>query len=364
MHFATIDCGTTNSRVFLLDKNLVVVGKGSRKVGVKDTAVHGSNHVLKTGLSELFEQTVASAGLRLSDIQCAVTSGMITSELGLLEIPHLRAPVSLQGLADNVKPVRDRDIFPLDIPVLFIRGIKNAYPEKATVRDLRQIDFMRGEETQVVGLLALHPELQRPLTVVILSSHTKYISVGATEEILGSLTTLSGQVFEAIQTATSIGKSIAVPDGSPEGAAFDADVVDAAYEAVVRAGFLRTLLMPRFLDVLLHAPAHARRLFIEAAIGVEDLKVLDEFPVVGFPTDAPFVLVGPPGRCQVFRHLLEAHGHTGKVVTCITEAEEIDRLSIYGATTIARAAGYLEPPPQIPDEQPVSGPVRGCQERG
>lgn len=363
MYFATIDCGTTNSRVFLLDKNLVVVGKGSRKVGVKDTAVHGSNHVLKVGLSELFEQTVASAGLKLSDIQCAVTSGMITSELGLLEVPHLRAPASLQNLADNVKPVRDRNIFPLDVPLLFIRGIKNAYPENATVREIRQVDFMRGEETQVVGLLALRPGLELPLTVVILSSHTKYISVSRDGRILGSLTTLSGQMYEALQTATSIGKSLTVPSGCPEEDAFEADVVDAAYEAVVRAGFLRAVLMPRFLDVLLHAPVHVRRLFTEAAIAAEDLKVLDEFPVAGFPPDTPFVLVGPPARCRVLRHLLETYSRIAKTVLCITDAEEIDRLSIHGATTIARAAGYLDPP-QIPDEQPISGPVRGCPDRG
>jgi len=342
MHFATIDCGTTNSRVFLLDEKCTVIGKGARKVGVKDTAVHGSNQVLKTGVAELFEQTVMTAGLALSDIKFAITSGMITSELGLLEIPHLLAPASLQNLADNVKPVRDRDIFPLDIPLLFIRGIKNAYPENATYRDLRQIDFMRGEETQVVGLLALRPGLELPLTVVILSSHTKYISVGRDGRILGSLTTLSGQMFEALQTATSIGKSIAMPSGYPVEDTFEAEVVDAAYDAVVHTGFLRTVLMPRFLDVLLHAPVHLRRLFTEAAIGAEDLKVLDEFSVVGFPTETPFVLVGPPGRCRVLRHLLETQSRAAKAVSCITDAEEIDRLSIHGATTIARAAGYLE----------------------
>jgi 2-dehydro-3-deoxygalactonokinase len=341
MFFATIDCGTTNSRVYLLNQDLAIVGKGSQKIGVRDTVVHGSNQVLKDGLADLFRRTVEEAGLALSDVRLAITSGMITSELGLLEIPHLRAPAGVAQLAQSVTYVDDRKIFPLEIPILFIRGIKNVYPDEATYRQIRQIDFMRGEETQIAGLLSLRPNLERPLTVVVLSSHTKYISVSAHGQILGSLTTLSGQVFEAIQAATSIGKSIALPDGCPEEDFFEAEVVDAAHEAVVHAGFLRTLLMPRFLDVLLHAPVHVRRLFTEAAIGTEDLKALAEFPMAGFPTDTTFVLVGQQGRCRVLRHLLETHYKPARAVSCITDVEEIDRLSIHGAIAVAREAGYL-----------------------
>jgi 2-dehydro-3-deoxygalactonokinase len=341
MFFATIDCGTTNSRVHILNQDCAIVGKGSQKIGVRDTAIHGSNQVLREGLAALFARTVAEGGLALSDVRLAITSGMITSELGLLEIPHLRAPAGIEHLARSVTYVDDRKVFPLEVPILFIRGIKNAYPDGATYRQIRQIDFMRGEETQIAGLLALRPDMERPLTVVVLSSHTKYISVSRDAQILGSLTTLSGQVFEAIQAATSIGKSIALPDGCAEDDFFDAEVVDAAHEAVVRGGFLRALLMPRFLDVLLGAPVRLRRLFTEAAIGAEDLKALAEFPAAGFPARTAFVLVGQPGRCRPFRHLLETYHQPAGTVSCITDAEEIDRLSIHGAIAIAREAGYL-----------------------
>jgi hypothetical protein len=82
-------------------------------------------------------------------------------------------------------------------------------------------------------------------------------------------------------------------------------------------------------------------LFLDAAIGAEDLKVLAEFPVAGFPIDTTFVLVGQPGRCRVFRHLLEKHHKRARAIACITDPEEIDRLSIHGAVVIAREAGYL-----------------------
>jgi 2-dehydro-3-deoxygalactonokinase len=339
VQFATIDCGTTNSRVFVLDKCLRVVAKGSKKVGVRDTAITGSRQVLQEGLAEVFERTVRDAGLQIRELACAVTSGMITSEIGLLEIPHLTAPVGLDDLARGVMPVRDPNVFPVDVQLLFIRGIKNASPAEATYRDIRRVDFMRGEETQIMGLLALPGMPAPPLTAVVLSSHTKYIPVTDDGRIAGSLTTLSGQVFEAIRQGTSIGKSIEAPETDLD--RLDIEVVDTAYDAVVQTGFLRTLLMPRFMDVLLGTPAPMRRLFLDAAIGAEDLQVLRDFPLLGFATDTPFVLIGHSARCRIFHYLLSRYRGVTQEIREVSNAEEVERLAILGAVAIARRAGYL-----------------------
>lgn len=339
MYFATIDCGTTNSRVYVLDEGLRIVAKGSKKVGVRDTAITGSKHVLREGLSALFESTVREAGLDVRDLACAVTSGMITSEIGLLEIPHLTAPAGIRELAAGVMPVQDPTIFPVDVQLLFIRGVKNAYPRETTVRDIRRVDFMRGEETQVVGLLALPGMPRPPLTAVVLSSHTKYVPVTADGKIAGSLTTLSGQLFEAVCQGTSIGKSVEAPDTVTQD--MDPEIVDAALDAVAHAGFLRSLLMPRFMEVLLGIPAASRRLFMDAAIGAEDLQALRDFPLLGFATDTPFVLVGQPARCRIFRYMLGRHYGATCEIREVSDPDEVDRLAILGAVTIARRAGHL-----------------------
>jgi 2-dehydro-3-deoxygalactonokinase len=341
MHFATIDCGTTNSRVYVLDQGLHIVNKGTQKVGVRDTAITGSKRTLREGLAALVATVLGEAGLRVEDIRCAITSGMITSEIGLREIPHLWAPAGVEELAAHVEPVRDPAIFPLDVEVVFIRGIKNPYPPDATYRHIRHIDFMRGEETQVVGLLARPGMFPPPFTAVVLSSHTKYIPVRSDGRIAGSITTLSGQLFEAICQGTSIGKSVEAPE-CQDADELDLDVVDTAYDAVVEAGFLRALLMPRFLDVLLHVPAPARRLFLEAAIGAEDLRALRDFSLIDFPTDTPFVLIGHTSRCRIFRYLLMRHWGVAREIRMITDPGEIDQLSIAGAVAIARRAGYLQ----------------------
>ena len=339
MHLAVIDCGTTNSRVYLLDDRLGVIAKGTKKVGVRDTAISGSRQTLRDGLAELFERTVREAGLQVRDLACAVTSGMITSEIGLLEIPHLTAPAGLDDLAAGVMPVRDPTVFPVDVQLVFIRGIKNAYPAEATYRDIRRVDFMRGEETQIMGLLALPGIPPPPFTAVVLSSHTKYIPVTMEGKIAGSLTTLSGQVFEAIRQGTSIGKSVEAPEADSD--ALDIEVVESAYDAVVHAGFLRALLMPRFLEVLLGVPAPLRRLFLEAAIAAEDLQAFRDFPLLGFAPDVPFVLIGHPARCRLFRYLLGRYHGVIREIREISAIEEVDRLAILGGVAIARRAGYL-----------------------
>jgi len=239
MYFAVIDCGTTNSRVYIVNKKKEIVGKASKKVGVRNTAIQGSNDVLKVGLKETFLKAIKNASLQLHNINFAISSGMITSEIGLLEIPHLWAPVSINELAQNIKEVRNTSIFPLDLPIFFIRGIKNKYnTETSTLKDVGKLDFMRGEETQVTGFLSTY-NCNLPLTFIVLSSHTKYISVNKKSQIMGSITTLSGQIYEAIIKESIIGKSIRKMDNFNDSSYFNKEIIDNAYRWVQEGGFLR-----------------------------------------------------------------------------------------------------------------------------
>jgi 2-dehydro-3-deoxygalactonokinase len=338
---ATIDCGTTNSRVYIVESSGRVIAKAAHKVGVRDTAIHGDNSVLKEGLRQTVMEALSQAGLGMEDLAFAISSGMITSELGLLEVPHLWAPVGLEELAASLKEVRDPEVFPLELPIYFIRGVKNRYdPATAGIADVGTLDFMRGEEVQVAGLLAsYHPRL--PLTAVILSSHTKFVAVDARARILGSVTTLSGQVYEAVIKETSIGKSIRGPNGSEGGDYFDAEVLDAAYTWVSSSGFLRTLLMARFLDTLLSTRWYERRLFVEGAIAAEDLRAYGQLEALGFAQDGSFALVGAPGRCAIYRYLFrEKLGIRSDIVT-VSEEQALDMLSISGTLSVAQRAGLI-----------------------
>lgn len=342
MYFAVIDCGTTNSRIYLLDENHQVIKKGNKKIGVHDTALHGSNEVLKLGLKKLIEETVLSSGLKIQDIKFAITFGMITSEIGLIEIPHLWAPVGISDLAKNIKVIQNLEVFPLDIPLYFIRGIKNYFPENTTYKDIRKVDFIRGEETQAAGLISLYPELSYPVTMVVLSSHTKYIYINERKKVCSSLTTLSGQIYGAIKKETFIGKSIKGDGLEKDSNYFNKDIIDTAYDSVRNAGFLRTLMMPRFMEILLKTKWYERELFVNAAITAEDLIVLNEFKILNQSFEYDFVLVGHKIRCEILSYLIKKYYKTGGEIKCIYDKDEISQLSIEGAITIARRAGYLK----------------------
>jgi len=342
MYFACIDCGTTNSRVYILDDEYRVVGKGLRKVGVRDTVINGSNKVLKEGLKEVFEDTVRNTGLTVRDIQFVVTSGMITSEIGLIEIPHIWVPAGIDELAENVKVVRDAAIFPVDLPVIFIPGIKNSFPHDIRYGDMRRVDFMRGEETQVGGLISRYQGLEYPVIMTTLTSHTKFTYINEDKKIAGSVTTLSGQVYEAIMGMTSIGKSMKRPPGlNDKEGYFNEELIDAAFHSVVNAGFLRTLMMPRFMEVLLETEWYEREFFFSSAIACEDLRALNDFDLLGFKKESSFVLVGHKERNRLYGYLLKEKYGAVKHIQEISEEEQIDRLAIDGAIAVAKKAGYL-----------------------
>jgi hypothetical protein len=83
---AAIDSGTTNARVRLL-RDEQIIGGASAQVGVVNTAKTGSNAALKRGIRGAFVAALWRAHLTLVDVPYALGAGMVTSELGALELP-------------------------------------------------------------------------------------------------------------------------------------------------------------------------------------------------------------------------------------------------------------------------------------
>jgi 2-dehydro-3-deoxygalactonokinase len=341
MYFATIDCGTTNSRVYIVNEKAEILGKAAKKVGVKDTAINGNNEVLKRELKNTFFTALDDANMKLSDIKFIISSGMITSEIGLLEIPHIWAPANINDLAKNIKKVQDTSIFPIDIPIYFIRGIKNKYdPQETTIKDVGRLDFMRGEETQIAGLFYIY-DLGLPLTVVVLSSHTKFISIDEYKNVLGSITTVSGQVYEAIIKETFVGKSIRKDDDFDDEDYLNKEIINIAYECVKNTGFLRSLLIPRFMDTLLKTKWYDRKLFVESIIASESMKAMSQFESLNLPIETNYILIGPKRRSLIYKHLLREKIGIKKDILTINDVKDIDMLSIKGSIFLAKIAKLL-----------------------
>lgn len=344
MLYATIDCGTTNSRVYIVDETGRVYGKATKQVGVRDTATTGSRDVLRAGLRETVARAAADAGVKTAELQAIFSSGMITSEIGLVEIPHLMAPCGMQELAEQMTPVSDAGLTEENIPVYFVRGIKNHMEEGGTVPAasvVGELDFMRGEETQVAGLLE-KPDVVLPVMVVILSSHTKFIPVSAEGKILGSLTTMSGQLYDAVIHHTFVGKSVEKREHSQEAPEnyFDASLADEAVRWIRKGGLVRACMFPRFLDVLLDTEWYERALFFDALIAAEDMLCVNSLDAICPKLPEHFLLVGQPERARLYEYVI-AKAFPDIHTSTMTDIREIDALSIRGVLGIARKAGLI-----------------------
>ncbi len=333
--FAIIDCGTTNTRIFLMSDDNRMLAGGNRKVGVRDTSITGSRRALKEGVEALFRSVLNDNGFALQDVHFAIASGMITSEIGLIEIPHLVAPAGKEELSTHVVKVTDPAVLELGIPVYFIRGVRNDYGGDATIHSLRAVDFMRGEEVQCIGILEeFKPRL--PVNIAVLSSHTKIIHIDRNGRIAKCITTMSGQMYEALKNSTNVGKSI-IPCAGEAGGGYTYDeIVSVAQECVEKAGFVRTMLMPRFMEVLLHTSGEERMLFVDAAIAVDDMKAFREFVAQGYGA-SKYILFGHESRCRLYDCLIRRYLGDETEVESIYDPQVIADLTIKGAVSTARS---------------------------
>lgn len=339
--YGILDIGTTNTRLAIVDGGGAVISQTRARLGVKDVASGGSVEALRSGVGDLVRNVVDSLDASELQLRALMASGMVTSEVGLAELPHLDAPVSMDDLAAAIVSFPPGKILPFPIAVHLVRGVRAPIPPAPLPIDAAYgLDFMRGEETQIAGLLA-SGRVSPPFSAVVLSSHTKFVPVDPEGRILGSVTTLSGQLFDVVVHNTLIGKSI--PD---EAAglldAIDDEVIDAAAESLDRGGFLRALMIPRFMDTLMDTTAAQRRGFMETALAVEDMQALKEYPRRGFSSAAPFVLIGNAARCGIYARVLRRFLGKDHPVLAISEREDIESLAIGGALDLGRRAGIVK----------------------
>ena len=331
--FAVIDCGTTTTRIYIVDKEKKIVASGRTKVGVRDTSITGSRDKLRNGVTDLFFKVLEENQIPDEQVKFAIASGMITSEIGLIDIPHLVAPVGLQQLAEGIEKVDDESVLPIGRPVYFVRGVRNHYPDNARARDLRQVDFMRGEEVQCIGIMESR-KVPFPCNLVALSSHTKIMYINENRQIGASNTTISGQLYEALNNATNIGKSIIPIKGEKAGGYSFEELVEVAMDCVEHAGLARTMLMPRFLQVLMQSSGNERQLFIDAAIAADDLHAFREMREQGYVSDY-YLFYGHEIRCKLYTYMLKKVFGDHIVVESIYDKDELDQLTVTGSIAVA-----------------------------
>jgi 2-dehydro-3-deoxygalactonokinase len=290
-----VDAGTTNTRVWLTAGDHVIA-RARAGVGVRDTARDGSSERLREALRELIghvrddarDQSFGQAP------ECVIAAGMITSPLGLAEIPHVPTPAGLDELAAATRRYSFPEI--ADLPILLIPGARSG-PRRCDHETVGTTDVMRGEETLVLGLSALG--LLKPRSTLLnLGSHWKAIEFDQYARIASSVTTMTGELIHAAQTQTILASS--VPQSRPD--LIDRTWLEAGMREHRRSGLARALFCVRLLEQGSDGSAEQRLSFLIGAFMASDMDAMLSCGL--FDPDGEVVITGGGVIAEAWRAAL------------------------------------------------------------
>lgn len=187
-YYFAVDGGTTNTRVTLMENGQAI---GTRRIPLGARAGIDGTQTLKDALREAISDLLHEHSLAESDVCRVLASGMITSEFGLCALPHLQAPVGIAELHASMHDATFAEI--TSIPFTFIRGVKmlgNA---------LDGTDMMRGEETELMGLVSAS---DGECLYILPGSHSKLVEIDRNGRIVRFSTMLTGEMIAALSQGT------------------------------------------------------------------------------------------------------------------------------------------------------------------
>jgi 2-dehydro-3-deoxygalactonokinase len=321
----TIDAGTTNSRIYLIDaKTTEVIDMVKKHVGVKNTLINGSVDVLKHELSSGIAEITSRNQYSIKDISYIVAAGMITSNLGLLEVPHIPSPCTITDFSSASVVEVLPEFF--NIPCIFIPGMKNSIPSDQQLspsKELDRLDVMRGEEVETIGLIK-QLDLKGKGILILPGSHTKYVLV-KDHEVLSCLSTLSGEMLYALQKDTILSSSI----GKELVEVTDQDALIQGFKASQDNGLARALYQIRLLQLFEKMDQNQRANFLVGSVLASDIHSLEHLHK---DLEPDWILVGGvnPLR-ESFIHLLHYLGYLN-----VMEAsdQQVKMSTILGAVEI------------------------------
>lgn len=332
MNIVTIDTGTTNTRTKLWQGG-EMLASSHVSVGVRDTSISGSRKKLKMAVREAIELVLGKSGLTHLDIELFVASGMITSNVGLLEIPHAVAPAGIPELAHEMVSETIPEI--MDRPIWFVPGVKNNVPQ-VTVDNCESMDVMRGEEVETFGLLE-YLNLNGPALLILPGSHSKFVRVGEDRRIQGCVTTLAGELLSVLTTNTILADSLEKSFAR----SIDPEMVLKGADYALRFGITRTCFAVRILDQFTGSSVSGRANFLAGAMAATDLLAIKNSGALGDCRKLSVIIGGSNIMAGVFEVLVRNDNYfRGEPIA--VDSKVMKDISGLGAISVARERGLCD----------------------
>ncbi|MBC7922844.1 MAG: 2-dehydro-3-deoxygalactonokinase [Ferruginibacter sp.] len=204
------DWGTSSFRLRLVDtRSHRTIGEVLSQQGVASTFdawKAGGDHG-EPARSEFFQrqlkQQIDALSIQLSvrlDSVAVVISGMASSSLGMAEVPYATLPFAVDGSQVSIRRFAWREEFPHEITL--VSGVRS------------QQDVMRGEETQLVGLVALldaSDDASGEAIFIFPGTHSKHLRV-RNGQLIDFQTFMTGEVFHLMATHSILKTSVDIGD--------------------------------------------------------------------------------------------------------------------------------------------------------
>lgn len=303
-----IDTGTTNSRVLLLDSARNIAAKVECETGVKDTAIDGNNSRLKAAVKRCLEDALKEAKIGYGQIERIIASGMITSNVGLIEVPHLTAPAGKEDLAKGIHRELLPDVAP--IPIDFVPGVKNAV-NAVNFENFDQMDIMRGEEVETIAVINSMDRFES-LLVVLPGSHTKFVSVNEKGKITGCLTTITGELLSCVTRNTIIADVVGRKFVSE--ATYNEEMVLLGYMQAQVCGIGRACFSGRILNQFAEKDTDKMANYILGAVLQNDILALQQSKAISVTKNTRVVVAGKNPLRKAVAAILRKDGYFTDII--------------------------------------------------
>lgn len=317
-----LDWGTSSLRAFLLDGAANVLESRHGTAGIQNLPEPG-----EAGFRAAFA-AIAGDWLAVHPALPVVAGGMVGSAQGWREAGYVACPAGLdrlaaQGVWVDCGPQPGRRM--LIAPGLIHRPADGAP------------DVMRGEEIQLLGALAAHPDWATRACMVLPGTHSKWVEIrdGRVERFA---TYMTGELFAVLARHSILGRLMPEQAATPEAAAAAFAQGVAAARTAAPGDLGHQLFAVRTLGLTGRlAPATLRDYLSGLLIGHELVSGL----AARRPEAAmPLVLIGDPALCRHYAVALDLAG--------VADACLLDNPAPTGLFRFAQLAGLLPPAPEMP----------------
>ncbi|SLN75565.1 2-dehydro-3-deoxygalactonokinase [Ruegeria meonggei] len=282
-----VDWGTTGFRLWVLDSCGNTLASIDGPFGMSNLEPSDFGRVLEESLNEL------GIGQDVPAIIC----GMAGAAQGWCEAPYLLAPTRLDELGAGAIRVSNTSR-----EVCILPGVKQQSPA----------NVMRGEETQIAGLIHLVPDFHG--IVCLPGTHTKWVRV-ADGAIIEFETCMTGEQFAFLSKASVLSHSM--PDDGWS---------DCAFQAAIRLVADDPAAVPRRLFAIRADMLVAKQTSAQARATLSGLLIGQEFMAVRqYWLDQTVTLIGVSALCELYLTALDIMGASGRVV-------EVSEITLRGLT--------------------------------